>query len=83
MKIPEAHICDAAGCTEDVRYRITHEVLLDPPVPGEMVPGRDWHQPSPAVFEFCDKHSYGFDIGGRGSWSYDYTDLKPGVPSPP
>jgi len=27
MKIPEAHICDAAGCMKDAWYRITHEIL--------------------------------------------------------
>lgn len=80
MKIPEAHICDVAGCTKDAEYRITHEILADPPVPGEMQYGRDWGRSRPLVFEFCEEHASDFSINGRGAWTTP-PHLKIGVPS--
>ena len=79
MKIPEAHICDAQGCTEDAKYRVTHEILREPPIPGYMVYGRDWGRPQPLVFEFCEEHAPGFTISGLGAWTTP-PKLKLGVP---
>jgi hypothetical protein len=77
MRIPEAYICDAEGCMEDAEYRITHEMLLPPAIPGRMVYGRDWNRQPPLVFTFCGRHATDFSISGRGAWAFK---LKLGAP---
>jgi hypothetical protein len=79
MRIPETHVCDAAGCTEDAKYRIIHEKLVPPGIPGFMRYGIDYGRPEPLVFEFCEDHATEFTIGGRGAWTTP-PKLKPGVP---
>lgn len=82
MRIPEAIVCDALGCTRDAKYRISHELLPErSPVdittigdyrPVYVVPGR-------IVFTFCDQHAEGFAIGARGMWTTG-DPLRPGSP---